>query len=229
MLAAGGFESNLEWLREVWGSTSAAWPADNFIIRGTPLQRWPRPAEAAARRRRRHRSAIPRSATRSPSMRARRSSTAASCTRLDCVSLGIVVNTRRRSASTTKARTSGRSATRSGAGWSRSSPTRSPTRSSMRRSVGRFMPSVFPPIARRLDPELARDARADRRQRWTRPSDDSTPRSRRARSTTRCSTTAAPTGLDAAEDALGAAPRHAAVSRLSAAARHHLHLSRRRR
>jgi tricarballylate dehydrogenase len=29
--AAGGFESNLEWLREAWGP-----PADNFIVRGTP-------------------------------------------------------------------------------------------------------------------------------------------------------------------------------------------------
>jgi tricarballylate dehydrogenase len=29
--AAGGFESNLEWLREAWGP-----PADNFLIRGTP-------------------------------------------------------------------------------------------------------------------------------------------------------------------------------------------------
>jgi tricarballylate dehydrogenase len=31
VIASGGFEANLEWLREVWGS-----PADNFIIRGTP-------------------------------------------------------------------------------------------------------------------------------------------------------------------------------------------------
>ena len=31
VLAAGGFESNLEWLREVWGPA-----ADNFIVRGTP-------------------------------------------------------------------------------------------------------------------------------------------------------------------------------------------------
>ena len=31
VLAAGGFESNLEWLREIWGSA-----ADNFVIRGTP-------------------------------------------------------------------------------------------------------------------------------------------------------------------------------------------------
>ncbi|HUL56744.1 MAG TPA: FAD-dependent tricarballylate dehydrogenase TcuA [Usitatibacter sp.] len=29
--ASGGFESNLEWLREAWGP-----PADNFLIRGTP-------------------------------------------------------------------------------------------------------------------------------------------------------------------------------------------------
>ena len=32
--AAGGFESNREWLREAWGPT-----ADNFIIRGTPYNR----------------------------------------------------------------------------------------------------------------------------------------------------------------------------------------------
>ena len=31
VLAAGGFESNLDWLREIWGPA-----ADNFIIRGTP-------------------------------------------------------------------------------------------------------------------------------------------------------------------------------------------------
>jgi tricarballylate dehydrogenase len=31
VLASGGFESNIEWLREAWGPA-----ADNFIIRGTP-------------------------------------------------------------------------------------------------------------------------------------------------------------------------------------------------
>ena len=35
-MAAGGFESNLEWLREAWGQNeNGEWPADNFIIRGT--------------------------------------------------------------------------------------------------------------------------------------------------------------------------------------------------
>src|SRR5690606_17513585 len=34
--AAGGFESNLEWMREAWGRNEAGeWPADNFLIRGT--------------------------------------------------------------------------------------------------------------------------------------------------------------------------------------------------
>src|SRR5258708_26540405 len=32
--AAGGFEANIEWLREYWGEA-----ADNFLIRGTPYNR----------------------------------------------------------------------------------------------------------------------------------------------------------------------------------------------
>ena len=36
VLAAGGFESNREWLREAWGQNDRGeWPADNFLIRGT--------------------------------------------------------------------------------------------------------------------------------------------------------------------------------------------------
>ena len=36
VLAAGGFESNRAWLREAWGQdTDGNWPADNFLIRGT--------------------------------------------------------------------------------------------------------------------------------------------------------------------------------------------------
>ena len=34
VVATGGFESNLEWLREAWGP-----PADNFLIRGTPYNK----------------------------------------------------------------------------------------------------------------------------------------------------------------------------------------------
>ena len=36
VLAAGGFESNRDWLRQAWGqNTEGEWPADNFAIRGT--------------------------------------------------------------------------------------------------------------------------------------------------------------------------------------------------
>ena len=36
VLAAGGFESNREWLREAWGvNERGEYPADNFLIRGT--------------------------------------------------------------------------------------------------------------------------------------------------------------------------------------------------
>jgi tricarballylate dehydrogenase len=36
VLASGGFESNREWLREAWGRNERGeWPADNFLIRGT--------------------------------------------------------------------------------------------------------------------------------------------------------------------------------------------------
>ena len=78
VLAAGGFESNREWLREAWGRNQRGeWPADNFLIRGTA---WTRacccatcskttaPTASAPRRRR----------TWWPSTRARRSTTAAS-------------------------------------------------------------------------------------------------------------------------------------------------------
>ncbi len=34
--ASGGFESNLAWMREAWGQNDLGeWPADNFLIRGT--------------------------------------------------------------------------------------------------------------------------------------------------------------------------------------------------
>ena len=36
VVASGGFESNREWLREAWGCNERGeWPADNFAIRGT--------------------------------------------------------------------------------------------------------------------------------------------------------------------------------------------------
>ena len=133
----------------------------------------------------------------------------------------------RASASTTRARTSGRSATPSGDAWSRSSPIRSRTRSSTRRSIGKFMPSVFPPIAARSIRELAS---------LLEPAADGARGDRRARSTPPCGPgTFDHSVLDDCRTE-GLAPdkthwaqphRHAAVLRLSAAAGDHVHLPRR--
>ena len=35
VVASGGFESNLAWLREAWGQVDGEWVAENFLIRGT--------------------------------------------------------------------------------------------------------------------------------------------------------------------------------------------------
>ena len=85
VLAAGGFESNLEWLREVWGP-----PADNFIVRGTPyntgkvLKRMlAAGAQPVGDAKQCHAVAID---ARAPKF------DGGIVTRLDCVPLGIVVN-----------------------------------------------------------------------------------------------------------------------------------------
>ena len=85
VVAAGGFEANLEWLREAWGPA-----AENFIVRGTPYNTG-RPLrmllEAGARpigeARSCHAVAVD---ARAPKF------DGGIVTRLDCVSLGIVVN-----------------------------------------------------------------------------------------------------------------------------------------
>jgi tricarballylate dehydrogenase len=89
--AAGGFESNLEWMREAWGRNEAGeWPADNFLIRGTRFNtgivlrslldcgadRIGDPTQS-------HCVAID---ARAPKF------DGGICTRVDCVSLGIMVN-----------------------------------------------------------------------------------------------------------------------------------------
>ena len=134
----------------------------------------------------------------------------------------------RDSASTTKARTSGPSATRSGA--ARRRPAR-PDRlldhrrkgrsaSSCRRCTRRSKAGSIRELARalELDPaaleETVDEFNAAVRPGHLRPRD-----ARRLRHR----------GPRAAEDPLGAADRHAALLRLPAAARHHLHLPRRRR
>ena len=91
VLATGGFESNRAWLREAWGRNEhGEWPADNFLIRGTRfndgallkfmLQAGADPVGDPTQA---HMVAID---ARAPLY------DGGICTRIDCVSLGVVVN-----------------------------------------------------------------------------------------------------------------------------------------
>ena len=91
VLAAGGFESNLEWMREAWGQNEAGeWPADNFLIRGTRYNQGvllkvmiAAGADVIGDPSQSHCVAID---ARAPLY------DGGICTRIDCVSLGVVVN-----------------------------------------------------------------------------------------------------------------------------------------
>ncbi len=91
VLAAGGFESNREWLREAWGQNERGeWPADNFLIRGTRFNTGvllkhmiDAGADTVGDPSQSHCVAID---ARAPLY------DGGICTRIDCVSLGVVVN-----------------------------------------------------------------------------------------------------------------------------------------
>ncbi len=91
VLACGGFESNRDWLREAWGQNAAGeWPADNFLIRGTRFNQgvllkfmMDAGADIIGEPSQSHCVAIDARAPRYDG---------GICTRVDCVSLGIVVN-----------------------------------------------------------------------------------------------------------------------------------------
>ena len=91
VLAAGGFESNREWLREAWGQNERGeWPSDNFLIRGTRFNTGvllrsllDAGADAVGDPTQAHMVAID---ARAPLY------DGGICTRIDCVSLGVVVN-----------------------------------------------------------------------------------------------------------------------------------------
>lgn len=145
--AAGGFESNLEWLGEIWGDAAA-----NFLIRGTPFNRGKllrvlldRGAESAGDPTQCHAVAID---ARAPKF------DGGIVTRLDCVPLGIVVNK------------FGRRFYDEGedlwpkryAIWGRllaGQPDQIGYSIVDAKALGRFMPSVFPPIRANTIAELA--------------------------------------------------------------------------
>ncbi|WP_137920800.1 FAD-dependent tricarballylate dehydrogenase TcuA [Hydrogenophaga sp. 2FB] len=96
VLAAGGFESNREWLREAWGQNERGeWPADNFLIRGTAFNKGvllkhmleDHRADCIGDPTQAHMVAID---ARAPLY------DGGICTRIDCVSLGVVVNSEAR-------------------------------------------------------------------------------------------------------------------------------------
>ncbi len=91
VVASGGFESNRDWLREAWGENERGeWPADRFLIRGTRFNQGvllkdllAQGADAVGDATQAHMVAID---ARAPLY------DGGICTRVDCVSLGIVVN-----------------------------------------------------------------------------------------------------------------------------------------
>jgi tricarballylate dehydrogenase len=91
VVASGGFESNRAWLRDAWGRNDRGeWPADNFAIRGTRYNMGvvlrdliDRGADAVGDPTQSHCVAID---ARAPLY------DGGICTRVDCVSLGIMVN-----------------------------------------------------------------------------------------------------------------------------------------
>jgi len=91
VVASGGFESNLEWLREAWGQNERGeYPSDNFLIRGTQFNKGvllknllDQGVDSIGEPTQAHMVAID---ARAPLY------DGGICTRIDCVSLGIVVN-----------------------------------------------------------------------------------------------------------------------------------------
>jgi len=145
--AAGGFESNLAWLKEAWGPV-----ADNFLIRGTPYNMGrvlrvliDRGAKSIGDPTQGHSVAID---ARAPKF------DGGICTRVDCVSLGIVVN-----ANAQRFYDEGEDFwPKRYAIWGRlvaGQPDQIGYSIIDVKSMGKFMPPVFPPVKAGSIPELA--------------------------------------------------------------------------
>lgn len=160
VLAAGGFESNRDWLRQAWGQNAQGeWPADNFLIRGTRYNQGTllrhllqeHAADPIGDATQAHMVAID---ARAPLY------DGGICTRIDCVSLGVVLN---------------RHAQRfydegedfwpkRYAIWGRlvaQQPGQIGYSIIDAKAIGRFMPPVFPGVVAHSLPELARQLGLD--------------------------------------------------------------------
>jgi tricarballylate dehydrogenase len=147
VVASGGFQANLDWLKEYWGD-----PAENFIIRGTPYDRGlmlrvllDNGAKPVGDPRQCHAVAID---ARAPKY------DGGIVTRLDCVSFGIVVNKHAR-----RFYDEGEDFwPKRYAIWGRlvaQQPDQIAYSIIDTKSIELFMPSVFPPIAANSIGELA--------------------------------------------------------------------------
>lgn len=148
VIASGGFESNLDWLREVWGDA-----AQNFVIRGTPhntgvpLRRLlDAGAQPVGEARECHAIAVDARAPRFDG---------GIVTRLDCLPLGVVVNARAE-----RFYDEGEDVwPKRYAIWGKLIARQASQIAFSivdAKSAGSFMPSVFPPIAANSIAELAR-------------------------------------------------------------------------
>lgn len=153
VVACGGFESNREWVREAWGQVDGQWVADNFLIRGTRFNMGvllkdllAKGADSIGDPTQSHCVAID---ARAPLY------DGGICTRIDCVSLGIVVNnTGRRFYDEGEDFWPKRYAI-----WGRlvaQQPDQIAYSIIDAKAVGRFMPPVFPGVTADTLPELVR-------------------------------------------------------------------------
>ena len=215
VLAAGGFESNIEWLKEVWGDA-----ADNFLIRGTRYNQGKVlkamlecGAQSVGAANQCHSVAID---ARAPKF------DGGIVTRLDCISLGIVVNNHAQ-----------RFYDEGEDFWSKRYAiwgllvARQPDQIAYSivdsKAIGAFMPSVFPPktansvgeLAAILDlPADALQATIDDYNRAVRPGTFNHDVLDNCRTE----------GLEAEQEPLGPASRPAALLGVSAAPRYYVHL-----
>ena len=156
--ASGGFESNIQWMRAAWGQINGEWPVDNFLIRGTRYNMGvllkfliENGADAIGDPTQSHSVAID---ARAPLY------DGGICTRVDSVSLGIVVN-----------RLAERFYDEGEEFWPKRYAiwgrliTYQPGQIAYSvidaKAIGRFMPPVFPPLAAGSLPELARQLGLD--------------------------------------------------------------------
>jgi tricarballylate dehydrogenase len=160
VLAAGGFESNREWLREAWGvNERGESPSDNFLIRGTRFNQGvllrhlleEHGADAIGDPTQAHMVAID---ARAPLY------DGGICTRIDCVSLGVVVNREAR-----RFYDEGEDFwPKRYAIWGRlvaQQPGQIGYSIIDAKAIGRFMPPVFPGVKANTLPELAQQLGLD--------------------------------------------------------------------